>query len=263
MSLSKASIVIRKVRNLIANVRSNGMASTARLYRYRAYEYYREWLLGVKTSGEISQIALGHGVDCMQYQAVNYRCLDNLFSFLQVDPARDVFLDYGCGKGRAVVSAAMHPFRRVTGIELSSDLANQAGENLDRLQVKKRSNEEEILCCDATQYKPPADVNVVFLFNPFRGEVLKKVQNQLLKSLISAPRDVTIIYMRPVAAPDLFADCDWLNHNCDLPTADWHDVHMHVYTASKEFFEDLAADYSGHVQFQTKRSGTRQLAAIG
>src|SRR5437016_3207539 len=38
-------------------------------------------------------------------------------------PADTTFIDYGCGKGRVIMMAAMSGFRRVVGIEYSPDLA--------------------------------------------------------------------------------------------------------------------------------------------
>jgi len=226
--------IARKTHNLTGNIREHGLVSSYRLYKYRVYEQYRDWLLGVKTSGDLTQLELGHTSECMPYQAVNYRCLDNMFSTLDIDPARDVFLDYGCGKGRAVAVAATLPFRRVIGIELSAGLAEAASANVKNIRAKRRCSDVEIVNCDATQFTPPADANVIFFFNPFRGEVLEGVQNQLLNSFLANPREMTIVYMNPAHEPDLFAGCTWLQWRCNLATADWDQITYRVYCTTPQ-----------------------------
>jgi SAM-dependent methyltransferase len=50
----------------------------------------------------------------------------------------DVFLDLGCGKGRAVLTASLLPFGRITGVELSPHLANIARRNVATFRLPKR-----------------------------------------------------------------------------------------------------------------------------
>src|SRR5215211_9528844 len=44
---------------------------------------------------------------------------------------RDVFVDYGSGLGRAVLVAAGFPFRRVMGVELSTEMTDRARANVE------------------------------------------------------------------------------------------------------------------------------------
>ena len=44
----------------------------------------------------------------------------------------DVFVDFGCGKGRVLFLAARYRFARIIGVELSERMAEQARRNLAR-----------------------------------------------------------------------------------------------------------------------------------
>ena len=48
--------------------------------------------------------------------------------------AGDVFLDLGCGKGRALALASLFPFTRIIGVELGASLAAHALASAKRLQ---------------------------------------------------------------------------------------------------------------------------------
>lgn len=50
---------------------------------------------------------------------------------LPMRPKDFVFIDYGCGKGRALFIAAEHSFKAAIGIEYASDLASIAKRNIE------------------------------------------------------------------------------------------------------------------------------------
>lgn len=222
------------VRNVVTNVRRFGFKYTLKLYRYRLAEKYRDSRLGIRTMGLLHQDVSAHDSDNNDYEAIDYRCLDIAFRHLNLDANNEVFLDYGCGKGRAVVVAAMHPFRRVIGIELSPELCDIAKENVRRAARKLECPDVEIVAANAMDYVVPSDVTVVFLFNPFQGRVLATVQKRIRQSLIRSPRRLRIVYMHPAKEPNGFADCDWLTKQSDLPTANWDNVRYMVYENNRE-----------------------------
>ena len=86
---------------------------------------------GLRTSGSIAGRQLGHGGDQFGYQPIDHRSLQLALNALSID-ADDVFVDIGCGLGRAVVLAARRPFRRVLGVEYSPSLAEAACRNVRR-----------------------------------------------------------------------------------------------------------------------------------
>lgn len=50
---------------------------------------------------------------------------------LDIRGAAEVFLDYGSGKGRALIMAAQYPFRRILGVEFSPQLSLIASQNIE------------------------------------------------------------------------------------------------------------------------------------
>jgi hypothetical protein len=108
-------------------------------------------------------------------------------------------VDYGSGKGLAVLLASEYPFKRITGVELSPMLHNIANENL-RIYASptKKCQKIEFLCMDATHYELPQVPMVVYLFDPFPdAKVFKKWLSGIESSLAKNPRDVFIVYGRP------------------------------------------------------------------
>lgn len=110
----------------------------------------------------------------------------------------DVFIDFGCGKGRVVVQAAMYPFKKVIGVELSPQLHAIARSNVDRLLPKLRCKNVELLKMDVLDYEVPDDVTVAYFYNPFGGEIFAEVITRLAASVRQAPRELKIIYVNPV-----------------------------------------------------------------
>jgi SAM-dependent methyltransferase len=105
------------------------------------------------------------------------------------------FVDLGCGKGRALLLAAKHPFAAVVGVELSHDLAERARENaVAFLRGWPASPTIRVVTLDAAEFDFPAGPLVVFLFDPFREPVMERVIANLARALESEPRAVTVVY---------------------------------------------------------------------
>ena len=107
----------------------------------------------------------------------------------------DVFIDFGCGKGRVIYQAAMYPFRKVIGVELSPELAGIARSNIERSRAKLKCRNVEVVNQDVLEYAVPDDVTFVYFFNPFKGEIFAAVVDKLVASVGRRPRELTIIYM--------------------------------------------------------------------
>lgn len=116
-----------------------------------------------------------------------------------VDCRDQVFIDYGCGLGRALLFASTLPFTRIIGIELSEMLCAKARENLEFYYRKagKESPEYLVIAADASQFDLPDDVTIVYLFNPFGPELLRGVVGKIEESLQRKPRKCTVIYLNP------------------------------------------------------------------
>ncbi len=110
----------------------------------------------------------------------------------------DVFVDFGSGKGRVVLQAALHyPFRRVYGVELSEQLHEIAQRNVERTRGRFRCRDVRLVSADVRDFEIPDDVTIAFFYNPFVGEVFDSVITRLLESFDRRPRPLRIIYGNP------------------------------------------------------------------
>ena len=145
----------------------------------------------------------------------------------------DVFIDFGCGKGRVVFqAAATYAFRRVIGVELAPDLADTARENIRRALPKLRCKHVEIITADVVNYEVPDDVTFVYFFDPFHGPIFSTVVENLLSSLRRRPRELTIIYFDPAEEQTLLrAGAKLVRTTRGLrPTREWSQENaVHVY----------------------------------
>jgi SAM-dependent methyltransferase len=154
--------------------------------------------LGVETSRIVEPEELGYTDErLIRYEPAEWRTLQRALSKQSVG-AEDVFVDLGSGMGRMVLRAARYPFKRVIGVELSPQLHAIANENLERNRGSLRCQDVQLVRSDAVAYQLPDDVTVVFLNNPFTGEVFQSVVGDVIRSIDRRPRRLRIIYRNPV-----------------------------------------------------------------
>jgi SAM-dependent methyltransferase len=161
--------------------------------------------LGVRTSGDIELQDLGIAADDREkYRPVGWLILRRILppSSITTD---DVFLDIGSGKGRAVLLAAAYPFRRVIGVELSTQLVDIAQDNVDRRRAMLRCKDVVLVNADAVEYDIPDDVTVVFMNNPLHGASFAAVVEHVLDSYDRRPRTMRIVYANPIEEPALLS----------------------------------------------------------
>ena len=109
----------------------------------------------------------------------------------------DVFVDFGCGKGRVVHQAAKRPFRRVVGVEISPVLAEAARSALAARRHQHRCRDVEIVVADVTAFRVPDDLTVGYFYRPFTGETFEAVLRGIVDSIDRNPRRVSLIYVWP------------------------------------------------------------------
>jgi SAM-dependent methyltransferase len=160
------------------------------------------------------------GINGNHYLPLQYALLHGVFRDARRscgDLRGEVFLDYGSGKGRAVLAAARHPFKRVLGVELLEPLNDVARANLAAAKPRLRAP-VELLTADAETFDVPDDVTVVYLYNPFLGEVLPAVQEKIASSLSRTPRTLRVYYACPIEIGDSFSTLPWVTSSRALST---------------------------------------------
>jgi SAM-dependent methyltransferase len=129
---------------------------------------------------------------------------------LNLRTERFTFIDLGSGKGRALLLAAAHPFRRIIGVELMPELHQACVENIEGFnQAHGESGRLEALCLDARDFQFPMEPLVVYLFNPFPEPVFAAVLENLRKSAVENPRPIYMAY-RYIEHESLLAGSGWL-----------------------------------------------------
>ena len=112
-----------------------------------------------------------------------------IMNHLKIKPT-DAILDYGVGKGAAVAMMSEYPFRLVSGVDISKELIDICEKNIKTLGIKNI----ELFTHDAGEFKEIDDYTHFYLFNPFPGNVVKRVLNNIAKSCERNPRKITFIY---------------------------------------------------------------------
>lgn len=126
---------------------------------------------------------------------------------IELDEA--VFIDFGSGKGRALLLASAYPFRRIIGIEFAAELHAAATANFAaRAAGGGEAVPVELIHGDATAYELPDDPLVLFLYNPFDAPVIAAVARRAMASWQANPRPMRIVYINPSCARE-FLDAGW------------------------------------------------------
>jgi 16S rRNA G966 N2-methylase RsmD len=103
---------------------------------------------------------------------------------------KSLFIDYGSGKGSAIIHAKKMGFNQTIGIEFAKELHEIAVENIQKFNLENVQS----LYADATAYPPPKDVSIIYFNNPFTEVVMEKVIQNILNEKKNFINDVYIIY---------------------------------------------------------------------
>lgn len=160
---------------------------------------------GVQTSGLVSgrHLAAGHAHD--RHNTAYYGVAPSIFRELierwrETSPASRIedysFIDFGAGMGRAMLLGAELPFREVVGVELNADLVRIAKRNLAVWEASNRARcPMRIVMQDATEFEFPDNPCVAFLFNPFSGTVLRRLNKRIEAGFRERPGVLDLLYV--------------------------------------------------------------------
>jgi SAM-dependent methyltransferase len=133
------------------------------------------------------------------YEPVTPRIFRAIVEAASIRPQEFCFVDYGCGKGRALVLAAELRFRRIIGIELVPALHDRALVNLRSYRAHRPGAPPiEALLGDATEFVPPPQDALLYFYNPFSEALLRRAMAVIEASCRAAPRRLFIAYRNPV-----------------------------------------------------------------
>lgn len=200
---------MKKILYAFVFIFKNGIHRFVRKYYYKFSDAYYEKYFNVSTKGFVSKEVLGlKHHESTDYSTVHYKHIFKMLKKLPVDKNKSTLIDYGCGKGRAIITAAAFQFKKIIGVEISY-LIDVAKNNIDK-EKHRKTFDIELKQCNAKDYIVPAEVNIIYFFNPFRGSILENVTRNIYSSFKDTPRIIYIIFFNNDHFDGVIANQDWL-----------------------------------------------------
>jgi SAM-dependent methyltransferase len=171
---------------------------------------------GVQTAGFVKMYD-PRWSDPLLYLPVDERDLDEAMRYLDMPPQQCHFIDYGSGKGKALLLAAERGFRRVTGIEYNPTLHQLAMDNLERAAARRAWSAAPVsLCGDATAFRLPVEPCVLFFYNPFGADVMRPLVRRIEAWHARFRQPLWVVYINPLHA-DVWRGAGFMRAVCDSP----------------------------------------------
>jgi hypothetical protein len=192
-------VVVERIARLASMLRPQVRAEI-REREQRAAEFDQRF--GVDTAGFVHPTQLNIN-NPNQLHAVSYGGSDpkffrNAIEALQIDYQRFRLIDFGSGKGRAILLSTEFPFKKIVGVEFSEELHRIAQDNIKRFNSDiSKCKDVESLCLDVVDYPLPDDCLVCYFCNPFDTTIMAKVLSNIRKSFLRNPREIFIVYYNP------------------------------------------------------------------
>lgn len=131
----------------------------------------------------------------MFYEPIPPRVFRLAMRHLLIAHEQFTFLDFGSGKGRAVLLASELPFAEVIGVEFSPELHRIAQRNLAVVRnLRRRCSRVTLICDDVVDYRVPSANLVLFFFDPFDQAVLSRVLDNVAGAVKGTTHRVHIVY---------------------------------------------------------------------
>ena len=219
----------------LVSVRKRGLAGTVRLFPGLVAASFRgdpdkrfDRRFHVDTAGILKPIELQSDPrfkDSNWYAPTATTSFFRMLRQIKVDFRKFVFIDFGCGKGKALLLASQLPFKQIVGIELWPELFSVAEKNLKSYSGKRQCSEFRLHQMDASEFPIPSEPGIYYFFDPFREEVMRKVLDNMRRSLAAAPRESYVVYCEP-ERPDILDQSGFLTLLKQTP-------HYSIYKASE------------------------------
>lgn len=180
----------------------HGLVHTARAVVSTIVDVGFDLRYGTDTLRRVDMDALNveseHKAHATFYQAAPAGPLRQILRKLKL-PKDGVFVDLGSGKGRVLLIAAQFGFKKVVGVEFSRELCTIARDNVtvftQRTNITARI---DVVESDVANYPIATDHNVFFVNNPFDEVVMKRLLENLRRSVTQFPRKIWFIYLNPI-----------------------------------------------------------------
>lgn len=180
----------------VKSLKDNGILPTIRKigqrinYKAKGVDFSTQNIYDLTRTGEHQE----HGTALVS-TSVDFlkQLLKDLEAEIDKPLKRDLFVDYGSGKGAAIIHAKALGFRQSIGVEFAKELHEQALQNIEALKL----DNVESIYADASSYVLPNNISLIYFFNPFDEVVMKKVIVNILAQKERFENEVYVIYGNP------------------------------------------------------------------
>lgn len=192
-------------------IRSVGRTARKLMDRYQGWrDGSVDRKYGMDTRGTLDSAPIIAQEHRYHYAPIQLAVFERIMKALPADPSALTFIDFGSGKGRALVLAALRGFRRVIGVEYDEDLHAAAQRNVERFRSRAaRCSPIELYCADALHYELPGEDCLCFFYNPFDDFAMAQMLARIGESLHAQPRQLFAAYRNPRHG-QLLADAQFL-----------------------------------------------------
>lgn len=164
---------------------------------------------GVDTGGIVRTSSMD--IDSPNYvYAVYYKAsqpgeVRDVLAALPVRHEDFTFVDFGSGKGLALMVASLYPFRRVLGVEFAADMHRIAEANIAKFQpAGRRCFDVRSVHADAAEWPVPSEPLVCYFYEPFEAPVLEKTLANLYRAYERSSQPIFLVYHRAPGDSVLF-----------------------------------------------------------
>jgi hypothetical protein len=178
---------------------------------------------GVDTDGDFVgwtylsdlKISSPNWIEGNNYAAIEPERFNRVLASLQIKFEDFTFVDFGSGKGRALLMASQFPFLRILGLEFSPQLHAIAQKNIEQYRARdQKCKNVHSLNVDFVDFALPAEPLVLFFFDPCRVRILQKIVAGIGQSLAECPRPLYLAYVAPRPEHEqLFGSCGLLKQS--------------------------------------------------
>ena len=197
------------------------------VYRFRGKIF--DWKYNIQTAREVEldelRIDSPNSVHGVRYAGSDPKFFRKFLLEWEIPYENFVFVDLGSGKGRVLLMASEQPFKKIVGVEFSSELHQIAQSNIRNYKnPAQKCRSVESVCLDAAHFAPPPEPSVFYIFNAFSREILTKVLRNLENSLVENPREIYIFYTYAVHKDILQASPMFK----EISSGVWHSLYQSV-----------------------------------
>lgn len=194
---------------------------------------------GIETSEVIPvddlKISERISASAVEYVGTHVKTFECMMKTIKVDPRKMSFVDIGAGKGRVLILASEYGFPSVTGVEVSPVAFDHGTNNLrSYFECKHEKAVAHLVLEDACTFTFPKGNLMIFLCNPFGGQVLSRFLEHLMDAARSENRRILLVYDYPWSAESELSKHQWLERTHMFRTLSKDDA-WNAYEVRHEF----------------------------